>query len=144
MTPTSDGGRTAIRWVFLTIAVVLGVWYAHRQYAEHVIKVEVEKAEVAQKAAEYARTHPPPSIPQIVVPAVVYATTPATITANYEFNIEADGPIMVQYYGEKPVEYVPGKGFTQLPQPQHSGPKTFTAPNNGHVAFRLYPVHQGR
>ena len=75
---------------------------------------------------------------------VVYATTPVTITADYEFNIESDAPINIEYPGEKPVLYVPGKGFQQLPEPRRSGPKEFTDPNdavNGHIAFRLYPVH---
>lgn len=79
-------------------------------------------------------------------PNVIYAVTPVAITADYEFNIESDGPIMVQFPGEKPVEYIPGKGYTKLPQPKFSGPKIFTDPKdpeNGRVPFRLYPVQNG-
>lgn len=75
--------------------------------------------------------------------SVVYGITPANITADYEFNIEADGPILVQYPGEKPLLFTPGIGFIQMPQPKRSGPKVFTDPKdplNGHVGFRLYPV----
>lgn len=82
-----------------------------------------------------------------VTPTVVTATTPVAITADYEFNIESDGPINVQYPGDKPVLYTPGKGFQQLPEPRSAGPKVFTDPDdpkNGHITFRLYPVHQGR
>lgn len=76
-------------------------------------------------------------------PSIIYGTTPATITADYYFRIEADGPVLVQYPGEKPVLYNPGRGFVQLPEPNRSGPKVFTDPRdpaNGHVGFRLYPV----
>jgi|GEM_PF-3851898 len=103
------------------------------------------------KTVTPTKTNPPPASALATKtrasPGVVYAKTPATITADYEFNIESDGPVMVQYPHQKPELYVPGKGFKQLPEPRYSGPKIFTDPSdptNGHVAFRLYPVHNGR
>jgi len=69
------------------------------------------------------------------------ATTPATITADYGFSLEADAPIMVQYPGEKPFLFTPGGDCNQLPQPKHSGPKKFwdpKNPENGHIGFRIY------
>ncbi|MSU44912.1 hypothetical protein EXS45_01905 [Candidatus Nomurabacteria bacterium] len=104
-----------------------------------------EKAEAtkdkALEAARIAATNPLPAT-VLDIPQVIYGITPTTITANYLFNIEADGPIIIEYPGhKKPVLYIPGLGKTNLPQPAVSGPKVFTDPKNptnGHTAFRLY------
>jgi hypothetical protein len=139
-TTSGDGKRVnTLRWVFLIIALLLVVMQVKRCAVKHKAKAEAEKA----AATSYAAVHPPVPVPT-QRQSVVYATTPATIVADYEFNIESDAPINVEYPGEKPALYTPGKGFQQMSQPRQSGPKVFTDPNdpaNGHVAFRLYPVH---
>lgn len=77
-----------------------------------------------------------------VEPTKVRAETPATITADYGFSLESDGPIMVEYPGEKPFLFTPqGKECQQLPQPRNLGPKKFWDPSNpasGRISFRLY------
>jgi len=90
-----------------------------------------------------ARNNPPPATPTVVEPIKMRATTPATITADYGFSLEADGPIMVQYPGEKEFLFDPRAhgGCQQLPQPRNSGPKKFwdpSDPENGHISFRIY------
>ena len=80
---------------------------------------------------------------QVEAPSFIDTSTPATLTLDYHFRIESDGPIDIAYFGEKPVRYTPGKGFQQLPKPNRAGPKVFTDPNdpkNGHVPFRIYPI----
>lgn len=77
-------------------------------------------------------------------PQIVYGTTPATIVADYGYNLESDAPIMVKYPGEKEFLFTPG-GCQHLPQPRESGPKKFwdpKDPGNGKVAFRLYRIER--
>jgi hypothetical protein len=136
-TSTSGGGSgsTVVRWVFLTIAVVVGIGYARHQYAEATKKAEAEKA----AAQVYAAAHPP--APVVTAPTKLRATTPVTLSLDYGFSLEADGPIMVQYPGERLFLFTPGGGCQQLPQPQNSGPKKFwdpKDPDNGHISFRIY------
>lgn len=81
--------------------------------------------------------------PQAPEPPKLRALTPATLTLDYGFSLEADAPIMVQYPGEKPFLFNPRKsGDCQpLPQPRNTGPKNFWDPDNptnGHVSFRIY------
>ena len=73
----------------------------------------------------------------VPTPLVTYATTPATLTVGYEFNVESDGhPIKVTYAnGVSFVYKLDGK----YPTPP-VGPKTFTDPNGGNVSFRIYRV----
>lgn len=69
-------------------------------------------------------------------------TTPATLTLDYGFSIEADGLIGIEYPREKPFIFDPsGPTCKQLPQPRFEGPKKFfdpRDPENGHVSFRIY------
>ena len=106
MTPTPHK-TTRAGWVITPIAiliVVATVWIFSLAGSS------AKKAEADQKAkaaaqdqvAEHARTHPQQSAPTGEAPLKVRATTPATITADYGFSLEADAPIMVQYPGEKP------------------------------------------
>jgi hypothetical protein len=130
-------GSTVVRWVFLTIAVVLGIGYARHQYADATKRAEAEKT----ATQIYAAAHPPPA-PVMTAPTKLRATTPVTLSLDYGFSLEADGPIMVQYPGEKPFLFNPGgEGCQQLPQPRNSGPKKFwdpKDPDNGHISFRIY------
>ncbi len=120
--------------ILVIIAIVLGVglWINGCR--------ETAKAE-KRVASEMMRTNPPPKI--VVVPSVIDATTPARLTLDFHFRIESDGPVNIEYPGEKPMLYTPGRGFQQMPQPKQAGPKVFTDPTdptNGHTAFRIYPI----
>ena len=62
--------------------------------------------------------------------------TPETISLDFAFTLESEGPILIKYPGEKPILYTPGKPVS-LPQPKYYGPKVFTDPKdpNGRVNF---------
>jgi hypothetical protein len=76
----------------------------------------------------------------------LYLTTPVTVTADYEFNIESAKPLRFKMSGVvQAQDYVPGQGCIQYPQPR-MGPKTFWDPadsSGGRITFRLYPVSGG-
>lgn len=136
-------GRTVIRWVVLGLALAFGLWYGHSQFVAARDKAKAEKATAVKAATDYATTHPPAAGAQPAPPTKVRAMTPATLTADYGFSLEADAPIMVQYPGEKPFLFEPRKtgDCQQLPQPRDTGPKKFWDPNdptNGHISFRIY------
>jgi hypothetical protein len=50
-TSERGSGSTVVRWVFLTIAVVLGIGYARHQYAEATKRAEAEKTAAALRTA---------------------------------------------------------------------------------------------
>ncbi len=88
-------------------------------------------------------TQQTPAAPPVAqLPTKVRGETPATITADYGFSLEANGPIMVQYPGEEPFLFTPaGNDCQQLHQPRRSGPKKFWDPDDpeeGHISFRIY------
>ena len=82
----------------------------------------------------------------VPTPLVIRGTTPATMKLGFEFNIEADAPVLVEYEGNK-IVYTPGKGCQQYPQPQRAASdKVFTDPKDpkdGHVDFRIYRLSPG-
>lgn len=85
---------------------------------------------------------PPPAPVVPARPKVRALVTPIAIEIDYEFSIEADGPVMVLYPGEDdPVLFDPRIGGCQrLPEPRKSGLFAFWDPNdpdNGKVGFRI-------
>ena len=151
--------KLPVRVVIVTSLLVLGLQIAVPDYtntwaSRSDVSTTLEHNGVVGAAAKgtwvflFGKPTPKPTATPLSAPApthasrppIVTATTPASIRADYHFRIEADGPIWVQYPGEKPVLFTPGKGFQQLPQPREPGEKVFTASNGGHVGFRLYPA----
>lgn len=131
----------AIMVIVLPLGIYLKVATARRE--------KVEKVKQDSVVAAYAAAHPATApMAQPEMPEKVRAETPATITADYGYSLEADGPIMVQYPGEKPFLFDPkGKECQQLPEPRDVGPKKFwdpKDPTNGHIGFRIYRGGNGR
>jgi hypothetical protein len=130
------------RWIItgigmLLLGVTLGVFYLAHYSAEKTEKEENTKVAQSTQAARQEQQQQNAAI----LPRPVTATTPATLTLDYHFRIESDGPIDMMYHGlKKPVRYTPGKGFQQFPKPIKKGPKIFTDPKGGHIGFRIYAV----
>ncbi|OGI90204.1 hypothetical protein A2911_02265 [Candidatus Nomurabacteria bacterium RIFCSPLOWO2_01_FULL_40_15] len=144
--------RSVAGWAALLCFLVVG-WqvgkYQWKERAKPIIEsartkeAELERiraearARAQAMAQERAVARAQPSLP------VVHGVTPAEITADYEFNLESDGPIRIKFPGVvKPVDFTPGKGCVQFPE-HRSGPKKFWSPSDssgGRVSFRLYPV----
>lgn len=74
---------------------------------------------------------------------VLYGTTPAEATFDYSANVEADGPVLVQYYNETAIHKIEAKGCTELPQPRYAGPKKIWSEDGRAVAFRVYHAEAG-
>lgn len=64
--------------------------------------------------------------------------TPKSFNLDSEFTFESESPIYIQYPGEKPILYIPGKPV-RLTQPKYHGPKTFSDPKGGQVKFWICP-----
>jgi len=135
--------------VFFIALLVLGcvVLLGVRGYDTWQEKRKADKTErAAARAARTQVTSAPAPAPKPEPPMKVSAVTPAEITADYAYSLEADGPIMVQYPGEKAFLFTPGP-CQNLPRPRHSGPKKFWDPRDpegGHIAFRIYRSDDGR
>ena len=105
----------------------------------HLVETGEERRCVADAVA-----HPPAPTPSLAVEDPIYGVTPATVNpdSGQWANLEIDGPVMLQYPGEKAFLVTPG-GCKQLPQPRQGGPKKLwdpKDPENGHIGFRIYKV----
>jgi len=90
----------------IIVVVAVGIFYLTMSSSTSARKAEAEKV----AAEKYVATHPPTVKMEQYDPSKVSATTPATLTLDYGFSLEADGPIMVQYPGEKAFLFKPGGG----------------------------------
>ncbi|MDR3519578.1 MAG: hypothetical protein P4L63_01665 [Candidatus Pacebacteria bacterium] len=74
--PTSSGATTTIKWVFLTLALLIAIFCIHNKIVERRTKMDaktVAQAEAAAVAAEYRATHPRP-VPEFPVSGQGVAT----------------------------------------------------------------------
>ncbi|MDP2593232.1 MAG: hypothetical protein Q8P52_01110 [bacterium] len=141
ITGTSQKIWPLFKMIWMIILAIFLVWGVRGCAAtDREEKALAKKAEARQEASYTAASTPTTE----TLPAVIYATTPATLTLDYAFNIETEQEILVKYPGEKAILYN-GK-CQKLPQPERYGPKVFTDPKdevNGHVPFRIYPIRIG-
>jgi hypothetical protein len=129
----------------LLIAIVaLGIWGGSELFG-YIKKKMVGIAHASNREDVIIRTQ----LVENPEPRVVTGVTPVSITADYEFNIEADtvGTIIrITYPDGQYMDYVVGKECQQFPTPSYSGPKVFTDPRDpkgSHIAFRLYRLQPG-
>lgn len=97
------------------------------------------------ESSDQAQSAPPVQVIEVPTPLVTTAITPTKLEVDYEFNIEAEGPVRITYPDGQSMVFYPGKGCQQFPTPRYSGPKNFTDPDSpdGHTTFRLYRLRPG-
>ncbi len=75
-----------------------------------------------------------PVVPEKPVLGVIHTTPEIIKNLDFEFTFESEAPINIEYPGEEPIPYIPGKPIT-LPQPKYYGSKKFFDPKGGQVKF---------
>lgn len=134
----------------IALCLIVIVWAGISHWWRTSIAPARATAKAVAAAKQIARANTPASA--VVVenpePRFIRGVTPTKISADYEFNIEADSVgsvIRITYPDGQHMDYVVGKGCQQFPTPSYSGPKVFTDPHdpNGHLAFRLYRLKPG-
>ena len=144
--PASSGrsstGSLTVRAFFIALLVLTVLVWVKRELAER--KREREAAEIARAVAAQQVAVQPSSGSVIVERQPIRATPPATIVADYPYDLVALKPIRVTYPDGQSYIHDPTR-CQVAPTPTYSGAKTFEDAENpgGHVDFALYPVSAG-
>jgi hypothetical protein len=136
-TNTTESSAATLKWVFLTVALVLGVWYAHNQYVAAKQVAAVKKVEAAQKAAEYAASHPPR---ESVDEPIRQCTTPCSLYVGWAQRVKSDGqPVLIKFHGKTDWLSLSGRGNDKGTLDQFNpGEAQFVSPDRTPVRVQIF------
>lgn len=136
-TPTTPNGATVLRWVFLGIAIVLGVM----QVKSYMAEVKADRANKVRVAQAYAAAHPPAQVTHPVEALVLMheCTTPCPAHVGWSYKIRTDGdPIRIKYHGCTEWFDQPGKGSFPAPKCFQPGEAQFVSSDEVHPNVKVW------